>query len=249
MSFSKTYMSDTRTRGQYFRALKTDPSASRRREIKFALPTGDVPVLRSTLNLNCRRVEHGAPTSIVRSIYFDDFRMSAYRESVDSIGRRTKVRLRWYGEDDTKAFFEIKRRLGRTMEKVRVPIVSERALTEMSYDAIHRELCAVLPPALAETLSLYDEPSLLISYTREYYESFDTLLRVTLDYDVECFDQNGLARPRLRFGQTLAGLVILEGKTPVELDGQLPDLLYPLRPTVTRSSKYVMGCDAVRVPR
>ena len=121
--------------------------------------------------------------------------------------------------------------------------------TELHYPAIYRELCAILPKALAETLMLYTEPSLIVSYKREYYEALDSPLRVTLDSDIQCFDQSGLGRPRMSFGQPLAGLVILEGKTPVRLEELLPRLLYPLRPVVTRSSKYVMGCDALGLVR
>ena len=206
-------------------------------------------MLRSVLELNCRRVEHGGAFSLVRSIYFDDFQMSAYRESLDGIGSRAKVRLRWYGGNERRLFFEVKRRIGQIMEKVRVPLASELDFTELHYPAFHRELCAVLPKALAETLMLYTEPSLIVSYKREYYEALDSPLRVTLDSDIQCFDQSGLGRPRMSFGQPLAGLVILEGKTPVRLEELLPRLLYPLRPVVTRSSKYVMGCDALGLVR
>ena len=59
-------------------------------------------MLRSVLELNCRRVEHGGSFSLVRSIYFDDFQMSAYRESLDGIGSRAKVRLRWYGGNERR---------------------------------------------------------------------------------------------------------------------------------------------------
>ena len=38
---------------------EAEPAATRRREIKFALPSGDAPMLRSVLELNCGRVEHG----------------------------------------------------------------------------------------------------------------------------------------------------------------------------------------------
>ncbi len=252
MSSSSAAAEATHDSRQRFRL--TDPPdanamASRRREIKFALPSGDAPMLRSVLELNCRRVEHGGSFSRVRSIYFDDFHMSAYSESVDGVGNRAKARLRWYGDNERRLFFEVKRRLGQIMEKVRVPLASELDFTELHYPAIHRELCAVLPKALAETFMLYTEPSLIVSYKREYYEAIDSPLRVTLDSDIQCFDQSGLGRPRMSFGQPLAGLVILEGKTPVRLDHLLPRLLCPLRPVVTRSSKYVMACDALGLVR
>ena len=48
-----------------------------RREVKFALPNADAGKLRSILDVNCRRVSYGRPTSRVCSIYFDDVALSA----------------------------------------------------------------------------------------------------------------------------------------------------------------------------
>ena len=49
-------------------------------------------MLRSVLELNCRRVEYSGSFSLVRSIYFDDFQMSAYRESLDFVTKYTSIR-------------------------------------------------------------------------------------------------------------------------------------------------------------
>ena len=206
-------------------------------------------MLRSVLEVNCRRVQYGGVFSVVSSIYFDDFQMSAFADSLDGIGIRAKVRLRWYGDDERNLFFEVKRRTGQIVEKVRVPIKSDLNLTAMHYRSIHRELRSVLPPSLAGTLMLFSEPSIIASYKREYFEAYDAPLRITVDSDIRCYDQRDLGRPNLSFGRPLTGLVILEGKTPVHLEPALPRLLYPLRPIVTRSSKYVMACDTLGLDR
>jgi len=185
----------------------------------------------------------------VRSIYFDDFQMSAYHESLDGVGIRAKVRLRWYGDDERSLFFEVKRRIGQAVEKVRVPIDSDSDLTTMHYPTIDRGLRAILPRTLAQTLALHSEPILIVSYTRHYFEAYDAPLRITVDSDIQCYDQRDHRRPTLRFGRRLAGLVVLEGKMPVGLEMALSRLLYPLRPIVTRSSKYVMACDALGLVR
>lgn len=250
-SSSTTAAVESRPRGPLRRTdpLGGTPSANRRREVKFALPSGDARALGSILEVNCRPVRYGGASSLVRSIYFDDFQMSAYHESLDGVGIRAKVRLRWYGDDERSLFFEVKRRIGQAVEKVRVPIDSDSDLTTMHYPTIDRGLRAILPRTLAQTLALHSEPILIVSYTRHYFEAYDAPLRITVDSDIQCYDQRDHRRPTLRFGRRLAGLVVLEGKMPVGLEMALSRLLYPLRPIVTRSSKYVMACDALGLVR
>ncbi len=155
-SSSTTAAVASRPRGPFRRTdpLGGTPSANRRREVKFALPSGDARALGSILEVNCRPVQYGGASSLVRSIYFDDFQMSAYHESLDGVGIRAKVRLRWYGNDERSLFFEVKRRIGQAVEKVRVPIDSDSDLTTMHYPTIDRGLRAILPRTLAQTLAL-----------------------------------------------------------------------------------------------
>jgi len=158
-------------------------------------------------------------------------------------------RFGYAGTVTTSALFEVKRRIGQEVEKVRVPIDSDSDLTTMHYPTIDRALRAILPRTLAQTLALHSELILIVSYTRHYFEAYDAPLRITVDSDIQCYDQRDHRRPNLTFGRRLAGLVVLEGKMPVRLEMALSRLLYPLRPTVTRSSKYVMACDALGLVR
>jgi hypothetical protein len=87
------------------------------------------------------------------------------------------------------------------------------------------------------------EPGLITEYKREYFQARHDSVRITLDYDVTWYDQSGKLRPGKKFGVRDPGMVIVEGKSPVGKEIQLPQLLFPLRPRVTRSSKYVMGCQ------
>src|SRR3990172_5597702 len=67
-----------------------------RKETKYAFSHADVGKLRKLFEMNChRRVYHEA-VSTVRSIYFDDARLSACQDNLDGFGLRRKVRLRWY---------------------------------------------------------------------------------------------------------------------------------------------------------
>jgi hypothetical protein len=216
-----------------------------RSEIKFLLPYADMGKLRSILEVNCRRICYAGPVSLVNSIYFDDAGLSAYRESVEGNGRRAKVRLRWYGSENTdgRFHFEVKRRSDIAVGKERLALSSQSPLSRLSFRDILRELSGTLPEKHRALLMSRPEPVLITEYKREYFQARHDSVRITLDYDVTWYDQSGKLRPGKKFGVRDPGMVIVEGKSPVGKEIQLPQLLFPLRPRVTRSSKYVMGCQ------
>ena len=79
-----------------------------RRETKCLLPNGDVGKFRKLLEGNARRLIHNEPVSTVRSIYFDDVRLSDCHANLDGISPRRKVRLRWYDSLTPEVlFFEV----------------------------------------------------------------------------------------------------------------------------------------------
>jgi hypothetical protein len=213
-----------------------------RREIKFALPLADLDKLRNVLEVNLRRQIFNRRHSRVSSVYFDDHALSAAHENINGVERRGKLRLRWYDDQDARVFFEIKRRFGHVLEKRRIALESNKPLGSMSFREMILELDSVLPPKEAALLHARPEPVLITSYKREHFASRDTSARITLDYDVRCFEQFGARRMRTRFGVPLPDLVVVEGKVPPGTETDLPRLLAPLRPVLTKSSKYVMGC-------
>jgi len=216
-----------------------------RREMKFAIPHADLGKLVSVLDTNFRRVQHGAASTVVRSIYLDDERLSGYRESVDGTGNRRKVRLRWYNDDDRdgRFFFEVKKRVFDLVVKNRLEVGSPVALGELTYREILERLTELLPPEYREVLMRHSSPVLLCEYRRLYFEGTDHRQRVTVDYDLEWCAQAGRDRINRRFAVELPQLVIVELKTPPGSSLGALRHLRPLRLTPTRSSKYVVGCQ------
>jgi hypothetical protein len=215
-----------------------------RREVKFALPGADLGKLRNILDVNCRRLVHNDPISTVRSIYFDDVRLSACRANLAGVGRRQKLRLRWYdslnpGKD---LFFEIKWRDNRVTGKHRLQLQASTPLAEMSYRQITDGLIAALPAQHVDQVLRCSEPTAIVEYRREHFVSFDGALRITLDYDLAFYNQTGKTIVNTSFPHRLPDLVVVEGKTPVGRERELKQLLYPLSLRVGRCSKYVHGC-------
>ncbi len=71
----------------------------------------------------------------------------------------------------------------------------------------------------------------------------NSLVRLTLDYHVSCYNQVGKLLPFRNFKIPLNDLVILEVKSPLNHEEQIPKILYPLRLRLTRCSKYVLCCE------
>lgn len=218
-----------------------------RHEVKFAVPDVDAGKLRAVLDANCRRVSHHQSTSRVVSLYFDDAELSSCRANLDGVARRSKVRLRWYDGPfpRERLFFEIKEREDYGIRKTRFLLSARDSLEAMSFAEIVAGLGGVLPAEASERLALRGEPTLIAEYQRTYYEAHVGPLRVTLDQDLTVYGQRGHRSPSRRFPVRTPRLTILEAKAPIGRAGEIRELLLPLAPRVTRSSKYVLGCQRV----
>jgi hypothetical protein len=179
---------------------------------QFRAPTS--PKIRTILDANSRRIFYNEAVSHVHSIYFDDPLLSGARENLEAPTNAPRVRLRWYDSPEAAA-----PRLPRGQtahesddRKDRLPIESSIPIAEMTYDELRDELARVLPPRFRETLLSARRTVLINSYHREHFGLEGTPIRITLDSEIECFDQAGLlrratavrraaARPRRHRGQ------------------------------------------------
>lgn len=133
----------------------------------------------------------------VYSLYFDtpDFRF--LRDTCEGVKNRFKLRLRHYGPECRRIFFEIKRRLGDVVYKQRASLTRETAISfldgKFSGDCIEKSSLDVTPD---ESYNLFEfrrymealkaEPRLLVKYSREaYIGRNDESLRVTFDRDIQ----------------------------------------------------------------
>lgn len=218
-----------------------------RAEVKFALPRADLGKLETILEVNCRRVSFRNRTSRVASLYFDDHRLSACRDNLDGSSTRAKLRLRWYDAPfpDGEVFLEVKRRLGRATIKERHRLPLANPFESVSIRETVKGLLPALPPARRETLLARPDPIVIVEYERSYFDAGDGRVRITLDSDLTFYSQVGRLRPTRGFAVRTPGVVIVEAKTSGGGEDVVRELLHPLAPRVTRSSKYVLGCQAI----
>lgn len=224
---------------------------SRRRELKFVLENADVAKLREHLAGNGRRQIYNREVSVVRSIYFDDPRFSSCRANLDGLGRRYKLRLRWYDspKPQHECYLEIKWRDNRVTGKHRLQVRSAESLARLSYKTIQAKLLETVPETFVPLLLRYCDPTLLVEYRREHFACPQNSLRATLDYGIVYYDQTGKRAIFTDFACTHEGLVVMEVKSPVGRERELRTLLHPFSPRVARCSKYVNGCHMLRLVR
>lgn len=223
---------------------ETRRDLAERRETKFVFTHTDVRTIRALLQGSSKRLVHNRPVSVVRSIYFDDVRLSACHANLDGLGQRRKLRLRWYDEmkPGMNCYLEIKWRESRVTGKHRMRIMSNTPIGDLSYRQLFEELIAVVPERLVADVVQYNQPVVIVEYKREHFASTDGRLRSTIDYDLKYYDQTGKRAISLRFPQSKPDLIVLEGKTPVGSESELKEMFYPLQLRAQRCSKYVHGC-------
>jgi hypothetical protein len=211
-----------------------------------------------TSPLERRRVEHWIrlrpdgffspyPDRLVNNVYFDNFDFFAYEENLVGASARTKVRLRWYGDTWTPeaCTLELKRRRNMLGWKIshRCGPVDFR---QQSWREIRKKLRSELPDSARVWLDANPRPILINRYRRQYFESRDRKVRLTLDRDQQVYSQM-IGRNANRSRRTnLPATLIVECKFATEDRRRGVAAIQGLALRVGRNSKYVIGVQSLR---
>ncbi len=202
---------------------------------------------------------HGSGEGFYRvtSLYYDspDFRF--YREKIDGLRNRRKLRIRiypWPGLPDSgRAWVEIKRRTDRTVQKTRLEmdLESARALCagELDPDALEagERAAAWEVRSLVEAFRL--GPACVISYLRRAFVGgeYDEGLRVTFDTDLTARAHALDVEAGLRGRRFLhPSSCILEVKIDDKAPRWIANLLAAHDFSMMRISKYCLGLERSR---
>lgn len=171
------------------------------------------------------------PDRQINNVYFDTPGWRTFHENVAGVSLRTKYRLRWYGSATDwieNARFELKKKENLLGTKIIYPVEKKISLEEVS--AIPDSL-----PSLRANLLI---PTLVNTYERAYYESFDGCFRLTVDQNIRCSSFEARALIKRSFPDELR---VVELKYKQQDDDRLDEFTqyWPLR--LHRFSKYVMG--------
>lgn len=223
----------------------TDILSVYRSERKYLISYSEAARLKTRLGAFLRPDEHGEDgTYRVKSLYYDTPDGRDFREKLDGLEKRQKLRLRIYDEEQPAAKLELKSKNGDLQHKTSLEVSRDDAkkLTKgiytplLSYDSEEAmKLYAVL------SLRRY-RPAVIIEYDRTAfsYREFDT--RLTFDSRVRSSETNlDLYERQLPWNPVFQDAIILEVKFNQTLPGFIRKLLGPCHLTAASFSKYCRG--------
>jgi len=214
-----------------------------RYEVKMVCSETYLDAVRMWTRLHPAAFFEAYPPRQVNSLYFDSFEVGAFNDNLDGISQRNKLRLRWYGPDLSHVRdgrLELKSRHGYLGTKAYYPLAEALDFGRLSWLEIGQRLRAQVGMPFRPWLEQFPHPYLVTSYQREYYETMDRSVRMTIDYNLFTYEQWLYTSPNLTLSSPLAAVVV-EVKAPREHYRRVSDILSSIPLRVSKNSKYVSG--------
>ncbi len=215
-----------------------------RYEYKYIISAQSSELLKHMLRALLQPDEHADEEGnyLIRSVYFDDDRFSAYFDKLAGVSDRNKYRLRFYNFNMERIAFEAKRKYGQLVKKQSCIVSRDLAQRMLSGVALTQQ--ERREPLLAEydTLSLCAnmKPSVVVDYLRTAFTYPVNRVRITLDQNV-CSDQYSADRVFEKYASIPVmdhGEVILEVKYSEWLPPFLAEVLSNTPSILQANSKY-----------
>lgn len=168
-----------------------------RHEVKFPIKKVNEAVFYTWLTKNWNyKKEHN--TRFVNNIYFDTLNLNSLKENIIGLGNKTKVRLRWYGDDDSKIFLEFKIKYNRIGKKIIIPL--DIKLNKINLKNVFTKQLLKNQYYNSEIVNFLNNKKLIpltkVSYKRKYYK-INNDLRFTYDEKINysLYKVNNFSKP------------------------------------------------------
>lgn len=215
-----------------------------RYELKMAVNGRLLPNARNWLRLHPAGFRTAYPTRLVNSLYLDTPHLNALTANVIGVGRRQKLRLRWYGSFQENPIIqpvlELKFKENMVGGKKRFPLPNALDLRQ-PWPVLLAALYEQAPPDWQPLLTAASQPTLLNQYSRDYFTTPDGQIRATLDYNQKAYDQRLSQRPNLHNPLPNDDLLIIEVKSDLAQADRLETIMALFPTQRTRNSKYANG--------
>ncbi|MCR4890824.1 MAG: polyphosphate polymerase domain-containing protein [Lachnospiraceae bacterium] len=219
-----------------------------RHEYKYLISEKERDILKTRLSEILEPDIHAKGGSyFIRSLYFDDFRRSAYGEKMDGTVLRKKYRIRVYNLSKDVISLECKRKRGNYIYKLqqRISLGELDSILNGDYAFLLKREEPLLREFYAGCISDRLRPEVIVDYERTPFVWEAGTVRITFDEHVrsgfmgwDLFDGDMPAYEVLEPGQ-----LILE----VKYTEFLPEILRRILPMegaeLMAASKYVLCCD------
>ena len=218
-------------------------------ELKYIANSSNFFLTEKWIKQNFHPINIAFPKRKINNLYFDNLDLECYEDNLSGISKRSKLRFRWFGDLDlvNNGTLEIKRKESSIGFKDRLQIKEKFSLKKQKWRDIKNVIKSSLQKnaKFAFFFDFYFMPILINTYDREYYHIKGADMRITIDDNYKVFPQLQKSRVNISNYQTFEKLRIIEIKFPVKNLKWVKSLIEGLPILRTRSSKYVMGLEAL----
>ncbi|MBT3185005.1 MAG: VTC domain-containing protein [Nitrospina sp.] len=212
-----------------------------RYEIKFIAEPLEYHRVLNWLRQHNSCLETEYPDRQVNNIYFDSHNHHSYCDNIYGSSSKSKVRFRWYGnsKEPQNGSLEIKCKRNQLNWKLIYKVQEE--LGGCDWRTLCSEIRRQLPAEGKKWMEMNPLPVLINRYQRKYFVSRDKKVRVTLDSDLDIYDQSRKRFPNYSSKSNLPKVLVLEVKFPRELRDHVVHMFGGIPLRASRFSKYVSG--------
>ena len=194
---------------------------------------------------SCLETEH--PDRQVNNIYFDSHNHHSYCENIYGSSSKSKVRFRWYGTsmEPKNGSLEIKCKRNQLNWKLIYKIQGKLGESGCNWRTLCSEISRQLPAEGKKWMEMNPLPVLINRYHRKYFVSKDKKVRVTLDSNLDIYDQSRKPFPNYSSKSNLPEVMVLEIKFSKELRNHVVHMFGDIPLRASRFSKYVSGFNSI----
>ncbi len=227
-----------------------DKRATLRYELKLACQESAQARVRAALRMHPSGLRTLFPPRVVQSVYLDTPFHRALEENLAGVSDREKLRFRWYGGEarGVRGVLERKVRENTLGWKQSFAVQSDVTVEGTNRRRFVDALVAGVDEGARERLRHGLEPVQWIRYRREYLQTADGCVRVTLDTELRAFDQRALARLSSSAPSPTPRILVIEAKCAPESYEAARRLLERLPVPVDRCSKFVLASESAHGP-
>lgn len=183
----------------------------------------------------------------INNVYFDSFHFQSYKDNVNGLSKRLKVRIRWYGDTFGQAAspnLEFKLKVNHQIGKITFALPAMNVENGYDVEKIKRVISGADLPGPIRNYVLRLSPVLLNSYQREYYRSADLKFRLTVDEYVKMYRLRNYSNTFIDQSSMLKSKIIeLKYSCKYDQDSHRVTSLFPFR--LSKNSKYVRGIQSM----
>lgn len=219
-------------------------------ERKFVYPNANKDDIIQKIYLNSYGFKEVFHQRKVNNVYFDDSNHNFYKQNVEGVADRKKVRLRWYGGDTATIedpTIEIKKKMGEVGDKDSHKLKGKKTnlTTINSSELLDFMLENTKNKGALNHLIKVLQPSLLNTYERRYFLSFCGKFRITVDFNQNFHNPNCIFHENNR---TSLNDVIVELKYALKDDREARQVSQQINARLSKNSKYVNGINLLYHP-